>query len=127
MSEPIRENDPIPGYYRRRLVRGGPWVAARIWVERAQREPCDECAGAGCYTCKGEGEVPIHDDLLYCQVNGEPRDPFAEWTWLAGQPIGEDEYRLMMARGAWDRNYAPASPGANPAQTIDHLRIRPPF
>jgi hypothetical protein len=29
-SRPIAE--PEPGYFRMRLVKGGPWVAARIWI-----------------------------------------------------------------------------------------------
>lgn len=117
MTDPIRENDPKPGFYRRRLVRGGPWVPARIWIEPAERVPCDECDGSGrhgfgpiCHACNGEGKVPIHDDLMYCEVNGEPRDPFDQWLWLAGHPITEVEYWQM--RGL-DSELADAAPDAS--------------
>lgn len=102
MSEPIRENDPQEGYYRRRLVRGGPWVPARIWWQDGERDAAGEL---------------ISDQVLYCMVGAELRDPYAEWTWLAGQPIGEAEYNAMQ-----QRRDVP-----NPHQPIDHLSIKPPF
>jgi len=127
VNQPIRENSPTPGWYKRRLVRGGPFVPARIWWELAPREVCDECEGRGCWTCKNLGAVPTDDDRLRCEVAGQARDPYDEWTWLANGPISEAEYNLMRARAEWDRAHDRAAPSANPREAIDFLKVRPPW
>ncbi len=99
-------NDPQPGHYKRRLCRGGPWVPAMIWWIYGDRD-------------EETGEL-ISDDRLVCQVGDEMRDPYAEWTWLLGQPITEDEHRKL--------TLASRAPGAPPAgQPIDFMKIEPQF
>jgi hypothetical protein len=73
-------NDPQCGWYRRRLVKGGPYVPARIWIVR---EVCPET-----------GEL-LCDETLACEVNGLRRDPVAQWTFL--QPISRQEYDALCA------------------------------
>lgn len=65
---PIRADQPQAGYYVSRQYRGGPKMPARIWFEGR---------------------------TAYCMVAGERRDPTREWPYLAGHPIGADEYKRM--------------------------------
>ena len=64
-------NAPQVGYYKRRFVKGGAWVAGRIFVE------------------KGE---------LKCTLDGEESCPFEQWTWLSGRKISKAEYDRIMER-----------------------------
>jgi len=48
-------DDPQPGYYKTRVIKGGPWVACRIWRD-------------------GEGE-------LHCRVGDDMADPVTVWTF----------------------------------------------
>ena len=59
------------------MVRGGPFVPARIWLER---EICPEMGELAC------------DEKLRCEIDGAPRDPFREWVWLAKNPISKAEF-----------------------------------
>ncbi|MFE3839199.1 hypothetical protein [Pseudogemmobacter sonorensis] len=72
---------PQCGYYKRRLVRGGPWVAARIWCER---EVCPET---------GELAAP---ERMRCEVDGQISDAVDNWTHLT--PISRDEYEAILHR-----------------------------
>lgn len=101
---------PIPGWYRRRLVKGGPWLPVLIcW-----RCPMDE-------DCQPLDRSPV----LLAFVGGAEAEPYDTWTHCAGQPILELDYETMLAQHAWDRTYAPASPGANPRTPVD-IRSLPP-
>ena len=138
----VHENDPQPGHYLRQFVRGGPWLPARIWWEMAPRETCDECDGSrmikhatnydglgtfGCWECNGTGEVPTSDDVLRCEIAGEPYDPYAEWTWLAKpeQKITKARYELLMAQRDHDETYDPTVTPAREA--VDWMKVRPTF
>lgn len=72
---PTHEGEPQCGYFKRRMVRGGPFVPAAIW--------------------RGE------DGELVCSVDGRPRDPVDEWTFLAGQPVTYGEYEHHTKHGQW--------------------------
>jgi 5'-3' exonuclease len=72
---------PQVGFYKRRLIRGGDWCAARIW-----REPDVDIE---------TGERSAKERLL-CEVNGKRRDPMQEWGFLCSQPISEAEYGRLM-------------------------------
>ncbi len=102
----IHEDEPLSGFYRRRLVRGGPWVPAVIWMEPGDIDP-------------ETGEL-ASDDTLCCFVNGRPVDVFKEWTWLAGNPISAEEYFALFAQSS-----APSAPAAN--MPVDPLADAPVF
>lgn len=78
----IREiGTPTPGLYRTRLVKGGPWVAARIWSE----PPTDPVTG----------ETLDRSWVLRCSVDGRGLvDPGEWWTKLHG-PIAFDEWHRL--------------------------------
>jgi len=74
---PFHENDPQPGYYRKRKGRGGSWVPAAIWEDK------DKLA-------------------LSCLVDGVERDPFEVWTWVCRYPVPYETYVAVAERGeAW--------------------------
>lgn len=72
------DTPPQPGWYKRRLVPRGPFVPARIWIER------DE----------SDGEI-VSDDKYGCEVGDEPRDAFEEWLYLCKNPITQEEWSLL--------------------------------
>lgn len=95
---------PSPGTFRVRLVRFGPWVAAKIvnenglwWVELDGRE------------------------------YGGDADPWRaehmERVWFHGHRIAEDEYRAALAVSMWARTNAPDHPAATPDRPIDMISV----
>jgi hypothetical protein len=108
---PIQLNDPMPGYYERRLVKGGPMVACRIWIEE-ERDELNRL---------------MADQRYRCLVDGRTRDAFDQWSWLASHPISKEEYEFRTRDAAWCREHAPDEPRANPTERIDINRTRPIF
>lgn len=110
-NPPIHESDPHPGWFKRRFVRGGPWVAARIWLDA---ELDDDGALAS-------------DEVLRCEVAGREAKPEDQWTYLASHPITEAEFNFMTADKAWAEVNAPDDPSAQPNRAIDHTKTAIPF
>ncbi len=104
---PMHEMEPHPGFYRRRLVKGGPWVPASIWMDQPTDPETGELTGP---------------EELRAEVNGVPEDPALVWTYVCANPISETEYRFMHKDSAWARQYAPDDPKAKPREAIDHLK-----
>lgn len=81
------DGHPHPGFYRRRKVKGGPWLPVAIW----------------------------RDDLglVQCVVGAEFAPEDADDTWLACalHPVTEADYRHACSTGAWPGD-APATPAA---------------
>lgn len=94
--------DPQAGFYRTTLVRGGPPVGAAIWRE----------------TELDSDSKPTGMDVVRCEINGKPRDPFAEWVRLSMYPIPRSDFKFREAAAAYDRVYNPTSPAANPEKKI---------
>jgi hypothetical protein len=97
-------DEPRAGFFKRKLVKGGVYVPARIWLEQEIGE---------------DGELLGAE--FKCEVNGEPADPFDQWSYLCGEPISEAEFKYLTARGDWAWRYAPNDPAARPRERIDHL------
>jgi hypothetical protein len=102
--------DPECGWFKRSMVKGGPFVPARIWME----QPVDEA-----------GDL-IGDEVLRCEVHGKPRDPHEEWSWLCGNPISKQDFDYLTATMAWAKDNAPDEPMANPYQKIDWQKVPVP-
>lgn len=79
---PIVAEEPQCGWFKRRLVKNGPWVPARIFYE----QPIDEATG----------EL-TGDEVMRCEVDGQRRSPVDEWTWLANHPISQEDYLNLVA------------------------------
>lgn len=110
----ITANDPIPGHYKRRLVKGGPMVPARIYVIDGDRDQ--------------DGELDS-DQTLACEVWDERgpvrQDPFDQWSYLAGNPITEAEFKSMTAVFRWAAGTS--APEGKPSEPVDLVAAAPIF
>jgi hypothetical protein len=107
---PRRVDQPTPGLFKLRLVRGGPWVAAEI-----------ECDALGVWsaTIDGERQEPPHPDpaLAECVFR----------IWHYGQETDASEHAFLVERARWARIHAPDSPEANPTRAIRIGSLPPAF
>lgn len=110
MSELV--GTPRPGFYRRKLVKGGPYVGVVIFYACPWNDECQPT----------ERSRP-----LLCMVNGEHADPVQTWEWVAGQKISEDEYNYLMADAAHATEFRPTAPRANPRKKIELLECELPW
>lgn len=100
-STPVAD-EPQCGFFKRKLVKNGPFVPARIWLEQETGE---------------DGELLGSE--LRCEVNGEAADPFEAWSYLCANPITAAEFAYMAALKNWAAWYSPALPQAQPRRPID--------
>lgn len=83
-----RADVPVVGFYRRRLVKGGPWVAVRIWF--------------------GPPRDPVTDELLdrsprfQALRSGLEVDIWAVWPECSGEPLTETDYYKLLASPSTD-------------------------
>lgn len=103
--------EPECGWFKRKLVKGGPFVPARIWLDQ--------------WIDEATGEL-LDDERLQCEVNGQYADAEEQWPWLCGNVITEAEYNYLTARNAYAAWYSPDEPAANPRQAIDWLKVPTP-
>ncbi len=122
MTEPRPLNSPRPGFFTDKLVKHGPLVAARI------HRPCN-CS------INGDGDEwsshPWQESCdrfphLVAEIDGNVEDDL-ERVWMWGKEIDEADYQYRLSSAAWDTQYDPDSPGANPGKPIDTMSIRPLF
>lgn len=111
LKPPIHMNDVHPGWFKTRLVRGGPWVGARIWLERTVDE--------------ATGEL-LSDEILCCDIDGKPCDPLDKWTWIAGHPIPQQEYDYLVNLKRFAQSHDPREPLAKPTKATDLMQVPPP-
>ena len=109
----MRIDEPQEGFYRRRLVRGGPWVPACIWWERGDID--------------SESGHQMSDDVFRCVVNGRDCDPDEQWNWIGGNPITEAEYHFMVDDALHAQAHRPDDPKATPGKPIDMGKMKPIF
>jgi hypothetical protein len=102
--------EPQCGFYKRKLVRHGPFVPGRIWVET----PVDDL---------GEADG---DEVMKCVVDGRMKEPEDEWTYLCGHPITEREYNHLVKLSRYAKAHDSREPLANPARKIDLNKVPPP-
>lgn len=104
--QPIHNDEPQPGFFKRRLVKGGVFVPARIYWEQEIGD---------------DGEL-VDQPVLRCEIDGMPADALDQWSYLAGSPISETEHRYLTARDAWATWFAPDDFAARPRERIDPLK-----
>ncbi|MGP9804064.1 hypothetical protein [Paracoccus sp. NSM] len=75
---PRIEDEPQPGFYKRRFVRGGPFVPVEIWLEQ-QIDP-------------ETGELTA-DEELRAVCNGERCNPYTVWSYC--RAISLEEYDAL--------------------------------
>ncbi len=103
-------NKPQAGYYKRRLVKGGPWVGVHIWY--------------GPPTCPHTGQLLDRSWRWQALVNGEDADEYEAWISGCANPITKEEYEYLLAHSDWAKNYAP---DLAPDKKIDLNKINPIF
>lgn len=103
---PITE-DPEEGFYKRRLVKGGPWVPVQIWIE-AERDEAGDL---------------LSDEVVKCTVDGVLVDVHSHWSYCAGSPISESEFDYLARVSAHAKARNPREPLANPRRKIDPLKF----
>ncbi len=105
-EEPPR-HDGLPecGWFKRRMIKGGPWVPVRIYLARQ--------------IDSATGEL-TEDERLRCEVEGlDGGDPAEHWTYLT--PITREEFnhlvdyrlrdsRMLDARQRIDLSQSPTLP-----------------
>lgn len=112
---PQRIDEVTPGFYRRRAVRNGPWIAARIEIADGMirltqdaTPPTAECSAAD-----------YADLVIEAVIEGEAfRHPIISCVWF-GTPIERAEYDHLLRTAAWARANAPRHPAANPTKPVD--------
>ena len=101
---------PEEGYYRRRLVKDGPWVAVKVW--------------------KGFPIDPVTGEMLFERpqmwrglLNGDDVDIWDVWPECSGGKISEEEYVFILTRHLWAKVHDPTAPEANPRKPIDRNKM----
>lgn len=79
-NPPFHDGIPECGYFKTRLVRGGPWAPARIWIDR-DIDP-------------ETGELTA-DERHLCEIDGMRRDARKAWDGRL-IPISRDEYQALI-------------------------------
>lgn len=114
--------DPVPGWYRMRLVRHGPWVPARIGFEH----PLDFDTGTEDLSSAPVWHTFI-DGKLVREPNADPAIAGVFRVWMHGEPISETEYLYMVANADYARKHAPSEPQARPKEPIDFTKVDAEF
>ena len=91
-------SNPQPGYYKRKLVRSGPWVPVQI--------------------------VDMLGHLVAVVGLHPPSDDAQEqWLYCFGSPITQAEYDYLIARMQHARDHEPNSPLNVPSAPVDFARM----
>lgn len=99
-------DEPQVGWFKRKMVRHGPWVPVRIWLY----QPIED----GCL---------VGDAKLQAEVNGKMASAEQEWTHVMSHPISEAIYNYMTKDIDWAVTYSPDEPKANPYEAVDWQRV----
>ena len=111
MTQPLTL-EPQAGYYKCRLVRGGPWLPAVIWWHTAERGAAGELLG---------------DEGWRCEIDGDARDPYKAWMSVAGRNIAKVEFLRLTKLRAWADKHARNDPYGKPGQAVDLNDAEPIF
>lgn len=111
------EDDPQPGFYKKKFDRHGVWVPARIWLIQ--------------YVADGQLVAP---ERLACEIGGERFDPRSAdgpfglplWCALAEHPITKAEYDHLMSVRTWARVFKPSEPEATPTRPVNLFTVAAP-
>ena len=108
MAETRYTDRPVPGFFKMRLAKGAPEVAALIFIAC----PLDPFYGFPM-------DRPRHIEAM---INGKPSD--VDRVWLSKSVrITQAEYEYLIADRAWAKEYAPETPEAEPNKALNILEI----
>jgi hypothetical protein len=110
-------DNPEPGFFKVRLLKDGPWVAARIEYgptkDPETGEPLDR---SPMWTATIDGK-PLADS-----PSPDPLKAGVFRIWHSGRRIEEEDYLLLLRHAEWAKQHSPNDPAANPTQRIDLMR-----
>lgn len=89
----VHDGDPQPGFYRKRMSRGGPFVPVAIW----------EHAGA-----------------IIALVDSKQADAAEIWTYVCQYPVTEEQYRNRVSTGKWHDEDAAVTASLAPPSAGDN-------
>ena len=104
-----RPDLPSPGTFKIRLVKGGPWIGARI-----------------AFT-DGVWSVSIANVVMGENADPWQSSPHMERVWFWGHIIDEAEHAFLCAQTNWAQQHAPEHPSASPLAPIDLTQQRSLF
>ena len=101
-----RVDRPMPGYFKRRLIRGGVWVPVLVF------RPCPIDLEPETW-----GWIDRWPTLLAYTDGRQIVDAYNVWTSL--RPITQHEYEYLLSVNQWAREHAPEEPQAQPHKAVD--------
>lgn len=119
-------SEPVEGFYRMRLAKGGVFVAVRIWRGFGLQDGMEMSDGRDPDYPAGKRNPHIERGYHWrCLIDGVERHIWSAWPACAGEPISEAEYRFLLARREYATAHTPDDPFADPRQRVDfnHLRF----
>lgn len=112
-------NTPQVGYYKRKLVKGGPWVGVHI-------ERHCICQDQDLHVWNDDCDRYPHE--LTARVQGVMiEDAQRHWLYCMANPITEKQYNHLLNLQDWAEEHAPRDPYARTDQAIDHMKIKSLF
>lgn len=113
-------DDPKPGFFKKRLVKGGPFVGARL-VYGPPRDP----ETGGIMEERSWMWEAWENGRLVRAPSPDPLHAGAFQIWLSGTAIDEAEYRFLVADAEWARAHAPGEPIAQPTKPVNLADLPP--
>ena len=107
----VFNEEPECGWFLVRLVKDGPLLPARIWLE----QDIDD----------DTGEL-LDDEKLRCQVIYLDKDPEEWWPRLCTRPISQERYDYLMALGDWAAENETTNPMVQPFKKVSAKDIPMP-
>lgn len=101
-------DEPQSGYYRRRLVKGGPWVPVKIWLIQIVDPETGELTQPS-YFC--------------CDVDGKPASAEDQWSYVCDQPITRADYDHMVDVSKYAKARDPREPLADPRKKVNLMNV----
>lgn len=86
---------PVPGYFKKREGKGGPWRPVAIWWK---------------------------DGELVARVGNDWADPAQVWSWCAANPIAKDVAKFAFENGHWPDEPPPMQRSNMPSDPLEALK-----
>lgn len=114
-------DDPRPGYFSTKLVRGGPDLPARIFIT-----PC-HCTIGGGYENKPHDHQESCDRIPRTKLSATiiDREVQVYRVWTASNEISEEDYNFLLETAVWEKRYDNRSPYHEPNKPIDLNKTTP--
>lgn len=115
----IPGGDLKPGYYKTRLVKGGPYVAAQLcYGPPLDPETGDPLDRSWRYTVRLNGELQP-GCIFSTEQPFASKDDLLIFRIALSEPIGRHEHDYIVKVAQWCRDNAPGLPEANPFRPVD--------